>query len=98
MFKIGFFTLLMLCLGQVFADQPQEVPVNIVSVDVLSNSITLFGLGHPKTEYRMAFDVVIKLLNGENGTASSLEEGDVVTAVIDKSEGVAHALYVQFKP
>lgn len=75
-----------------------EIPVSIVSLDVESNTVTLAGLGFPRKEYRMAFDIDIRMLGGESGAVSGLEINDVVTALVSASDAVVHALHVVAKP
>jgi len=75
-----------------------EIPVSIVALDVESNSVTLAGLGFPRKDYRMAFDIDIRMLGGESGAVSGLEINDVVTALVSSTDAVVHALHVVAKP
>lgn len=74
-----------------------EIPATIVAVDVPGNAVTLAGLGITEARYRLAFDVQIKLLSGATGTANNLRPGDGVTALVDDSGKVVHALFVVAK-
>ena len=90
--------LMTMLLGLVAPTQAQsdldELPLTIKAVSVADNSITLAGLGSPEREYRMAFDIRIRLINREQGTPAGLEVNDHVTALVDPSAGVVHALFV----
>ena len=96
--KRGLIVAMLALTSSLNAAELDEIPVQIAEVSALKNSVTLTGLGHSPREYRMAYDIVIKMLNGQNGSVSSLEKGDAVTAVVDRSANVAHALYVVAKP
>ena len=72
----------------------EELPLSIASLDVVKNSVTLQGLEIPAREYRLAFDIEIRLLGGQSGTAGNLREGDWVTAIVDSATGVVHKLFV----
>lgn len=76
----------------------REIPVAVVAVDVESNTVTLAGLGFPEKEYRMAFDIEIKLINGTAGSVSGLQINDRVTAIVGVTDAVVHALHVVAKP
>ena len=86
--------LLFITAASVQAVAIEEVPVTIASVDVAANNVTLEDLEMAAIEYRLAFDVEIKLLSGENGTAGNLRVGDSVTAIIDRDAGVVYKLFV----
>jgi len=88
------FSLVLGISAYVQAQAISEIPVTITSVDLAANSVTLEGLELAATEYRLAFDVIIKLFNGDAGTANNLRVGDSVTAVVDQAAGVVHKIYV----
>ena len=75
-----------------------EIPVSIKAFNVEKNTVTLAGLGFPEKEYRMAFDIEIKLMGGEQGTVSGLEIEDRVTAIVSASDDIVQALHVVAKP
>ncbi|MBT8149324.1 MAG: hypothetical protein KJO24_05295 [Gammaproteobacteria bacterium] len=88
------FVLLLAVAGLAHADSMQEIPVTITSLDLAGNTVTLEGLELASSEYRLAFNLEIILLNGDPGTVNNLRVGDGVTAVVDAGAGVVYKLYV----
>ena len=72
----------------------EELAVTITSLDVVANNVTLQDIDMVDVTYRLAFDVEIKLLSGENGTAGNLRVGDSITAIIDRDADVVYKLLV----
>ncbi len=75
----------------------EEVALKIESVDVKGNSIVMSGVGSPLADYRLSSGVRIMLLNGEPGTMSALQKGDVVQAIVAEDENLVYELYVVAK-
>lgn len=78
----------------VSAQSIDELPAQIVAIDIAAKKVTLAALGMQASDFTLAFDVKIKLFNGDLGTVGNLRVGDGVTAVIDRSGSLVKALYV----
>ncbi|MGB5325828.1 MAG: hypothetical protein WBN40_10450 [Pseudomonadales bacterium] len=92
--RLGMYAALLFAATTAQAADYNEIPAQIVDVDVQGNAVTLAALGFGEARYRFAFDLQIKLLGGENGTANNLRAGDGVTALVDEGDRLVHAIYV----
>ena len=71
-----------------------EIAATVESIDVASNTVVLRAIDIPGISYTFAYDVRIRLLNGDQGAVGNVREGDVITALVDKSENIIEALFV----
>ena len=89
MFLIG-----ALSISAIAQAEKTEFVASIDAVDVKNNVVTFSAKQFTRVDYTLAFDLSIRLENGDIGAAANLREGNLVTAVVDTGSGFVHFMQV----
>lgn len=71
-----------------------EFTAHVAAIDVENRKVTLNARSIRNEDYRLAFDVSVRLLNGDVGSIANIRVGNYVTAVANLNEKVIHAIHV----
>jgi hypothetical protein len=71
-----------------------EFVAHIVDVNLEAAEITLAAKDINNVEYRLAYDVRIRLANGQKGAVANLRKGNQITAVGDPDKQVLYVIRV----
>jgi Cu/Ag efflux protein CusF len=71
-----------------------EFVAHIVDIDLESAEVTLLAKDINHVEYRLAYDVRIRLANGQKGAVANLRKGNQITAVGDPDTQVLYVIQV----
>jgi|TARA_B110000093_G_C12668497_1_gene285159 hypothetical protein len=71
-----------------------EFVAEVIEVDIKTSEITLLYMHMRKVEFRLAYDVRIRLANGQKGAVANLRKGNQITAVGDPDKQVLYMIQV----
>ena len=71
-----------------------EFVAEVIEVDIKTSEITLLYMHMRKVEFRLAYDVRIRLANGQKGAVANLRKGNKITAVGDPDKQVLYMIQV----
>lgn len=71
-----------------------EFVAHIVDLKIKSSEVTLLSKHIRNIDYRLAYDVRIRLANGEKGAVANLRKGNQITAVGDFDKKVIYDIKV----
>ena len=71
-----------------------EFVAEVIEVDIKTSEITLLYMHMRKVEFRLAYDVRIRLANGQKGAVANLRKGNQITAVGDPDKQVLYVIRV----
>ena len=74
--------------------ETDEFVAHIVDVNLEAAEITLAAKDINNVEYRLAYDVRIRLANGQKGAVANLRKGNQITAVGDPDKQVLYVIRV----
>ena len=71
-----------------------EFVAHIVDIDIESAQVTLLAKDIRNIDYRLAYEIRIRLANGQKGAVANLRKGNQITAVGDSDKKVIYSLRV----
>lgn len=71
-----------------------EFVAEIIDLDIKTSEVTIIYMHMREMDFRLAYDVHIRIANGEKGAVANLRKGNQITAVGDLDKKVIYALKV----
>ena len=72
----------------------EEFVAEIIDLDIKTSEVTIIYMHMREMDFRLAYDVRIRIANGEKGAVANLRKGNQITAVGDLDKKVIYALKV----
>ena len=91
---IKFLVIIVMFYASVLNAATDEFVAHIVDIDIKSAQVTLLAKDIRNIDYHFAYDVRIRLANGQKGAVANLRKGNQVTAVGDSDKKVIYSLRV----
>jgi len=71
-----------------------EFVAEIVNLDIETGEVTMLYMHMEEMDFRLAYDVHIRLANGEKGAVANLRKGNQITAAGDPDKKVIYAIRI----
>ena len=71
-----------------------EFVAEIIDLDIKTSEVTIIYMHMREMDFRLAYDVRIRIANGEKGAVANLRKGNQITAVGDPDKKIIYALKV----
>ena len=91
---IKFLVVVAMSYASVLNAATDEFVAHIVDIDIESAQVTLLAKDIRNIDYRLAYEIRIRLANGQKGAVANLRKGNQITAVGDSDKKVIYSLRV----
>ena len=91
---IKFLVIIVMFYASVLNAATDEFVAHIVDIDIKSAQVTLLAKDIRNIDYRLAYEIRIRLANGQKGAVANLRKGNQITAVGDSDKRVIYSLRV----
>ena len=71
-----------------------EFVAEIIDLDIKTSEVTIIYMHMREMDFRLAYDVRIRIANGEKGAVANLRKGNQITAVGDPDKKIIYALKI----